>query len=62
MICTVDDAFIHCHGWTTNKVRSLMGKMEQENRIYRVLMASRRILILGPFSFSKEVVLDLCFN
>ena len=28
MFCTVDDVFIHCPSWTTNKVRLLMSKME----------------------------------
>ena len=28
MFCTVDDVFIHCPGWTTNKVRLLMSWME----------------------------------
>ena len=28
MFCTVDDVFIHCPGWTTNKVRLLMSRME----------------------------------
>ena len=29
MFCTVDDAFIHCPRWTLNKVRLLVGRMEQ---------------------------------
>ena len=28
MFCIVDDAFIHCPGWTPNEVRLLMSRME----------------------------------
>ena len=27
--CTADDSFIHCPGWTTNKVQLLMDRMDQ---------------------------------